>query len=63
MNFFWLLYYVTENAARQNHVTNAPRTNRVWFDNIVVSTAYVGPISAKRGEESTPGARNDDGGR
>jgi hypothetical protein len=44
INFFWLLHYVTENAARQNHVANPHRINRVWFDDIVLSTAYVGPI-------------------
>jgi len=25
-------------------VANPKRANRVWFDDIVVSTAYVGPI-------------------
>jgi hypothetical protein len=45
LNFFWLLHYVTENAAQQNHVANPSRLNRVWFDDIVVSTAYVGPIN------------------
>lgn len=44
INFFWLLHYVTESAARQNRVANPKRENRVWFDNIVVSTAYIGPI-------------------
>jgi predicted amidohydrolase len=44
VNFFWLLHYVTENAARQNHVENPARTNRVWFDDIVIATDYVGPI-------------------
>jgi predicted amidohydrolase len=44
INFFWLLDYVTENAARQNHVAT-PATQKVWFDDIVVATAYVGPIS------------------
>jgi len=44
INFFWLLHYVTENAARQNKVSAPHNTNRVWFDDIVVSTAYVGPI-------------------
>jgi len=48
INFFWLLHYVTENAARQNRVTNPKRTNTVWFDDIVVSTRYVGPIKPKR---------------
>ncbi len=44
INFFWLLHYVTENAGRQNHVAKPSPVNRVWFDDIVVSTEYVGPI-------------------
>jgi len=44
INFFWLLHYVTENAARQNHQANPNAINRVWFDDIVISTEYVGPI-------------------
>lgn len=43
INFFWLLDYVTENAPRQNGVTHPPRINRVWFDDIVVATEYIGP--------------------
>ena len=35
VNFFWLLFYVTENAARQNRVAT-PATERVWFDDIVL---------------------------
>jgi len=46
VNFFWLLHYVTENSARQNRVAEPRRTNSVWFDDIVVSTAYVGPLRA-----------------
>jgi len=42
INFFWLLFYVTENAGRQNRVT-AEKENRVWFDDIVVATEYIGP--------------------
>jgi hypothetical protein len=42
INFFWLLFYVTENAGRQNGVT-PEATNRVWFDDVVVATEYVGP--------------------
>lgn len=42
INFFWLLFYVTENAGRQNGVT-PEMENRVWFDDIVVATAYIGP--------------------
>ncbi len=44
INFLWLLHYVTENAARQNNVANPNPINRVWFDDIVVGTEYVGPI-------------------
>ncbi len=43
---FWLLHYVTENAARQNGVTQPVTKNRVWFDDVVVATAYIGPIRA-----------------
>lgn len=42
INFFWLLFYVTENAGRQNNTT-PENENRVWFDDIVVATEYVGP--------------------
>ena len=44
INFFWLLHYVTENAARQNRVAQPHRLNRVWFDHIVAGTEYIGPI-------------------
>ena len=44
INFFWLLHYVTENAARQNNVAKPNPISRVWFDDLVVSTEYVGPI-------------------
>lgn len=51
INYFWLEHYVTEQAARQNRVSNPNPVNRVWFDHVVVSTAYVGPI-AKAGAEN-----------
>ncbi|PYJ55593.1 MAG: hypothetical protein DME24_24645, partial [Verrucomicrobia bacterium] len=44
INFLWLLHYVTELAGRQNHVAKPNPINRVWFDDIVVGTEYVGPI-------------------
>ncbi len=44
VNFFWLLFYVTENAARQNGTKDSP-VNRVWFDDIVLATEYVGPTA------------------
>ena len=42
VNFFWLLFYVTEYAAQQADTTPNP-VNRVWFDDIVVASEYVGP--------------------
>jgi hypothetical protein len=47
INFFWLMLYVTENAARQNHAPQSTTPNRVWFDDIVIGTEYVGPIQAR----------------
>jgi len=43
INFLLLMLYVTENAARQNNVANPSPVNRVWFDDIVVATSYIGP--------------------
>jgi hypothetical protein len=36
LNFLWVLLYITR--APQDHVS------KVWFDNIVVATEYIGPI-------------------
>lgn len=47
INFFWLLHYVTENAGRQNRVQNPNPMNRVWFDDIVAATEYIGPLETK----------------
>ncbi|MBM3501704.1 MAG: hypothetical protein FJX74_23875 [Armatimonadetes bacterium] len=44
VNFLWLLHYVTENAARQNNIAAPNPINRVWFDDIVVATSYIGPL-------------------
>ncbi len=52
LNFFWLLDYITENAIRQNHVSGPNPVHRVWFNNIVLATEYIGPIrpvSSERG--------------
>lgn len=45
LNFFWLLLYVTENAARQNKVDSPNPTAKVRFDNIVVAESYIGPLA------------------
>lgn len=49
LNFVWLLHYVTENAARFNNVADPNPINRVWFDDVVAATQYVGPIKPVRG--------------
>jgi hypothetical protein len=43
VNGVWLLYYITENAPRQNSVKNPRKTNSVLFDDIVVATELIGP--------------------
>lgn len=40
INFFWLLVYITGAADGQ--------VSRVWFDDIVIATEYVGPILANQ---------------
>ena len=48
INFFWLMHYVTENAAKLNHVQDPKKLNRVWFDDVVVATQYIGPASPQQ---------------
>jgi hypothetical protein len=43
INFFWLLHYVTDTNQRRNKEDVAQDVT-VWFDNIVISEKYVGPI-------------------
>ena len=51
LNYFWLLHYVTDSAARQNGQPAALRPNRVWFDDIVIATEYIGPIEPGKQSE------------
>jgi hypothetical protein len=44
VNGVWILDYVTGNAPRQNGVEAPRRVNRLWFDEIVVSGRYIGPL-------------------
>jgi len=48
VNSVWLLYYMTPNAARQNHVAKPRASNTVWFDDVVVATSYIGPRVAPK---------------
>jgi hypothetical protein len=43
INTLWLLHYVTPEAVRR-HGGNRDQPHRVWFDHIVVSRRYVGPM-------------------
>lgn len=44
INAFWLLLYMTHNAMQSNNIIRPNPYQRVYFDNIVISTKYVGPI-------------------
>lgn len=46
INFLWMLHYVTDTNQRRNKVGDINKPVTVWFDNIVVSEKYVGPIAA-----------------
>ena len=37
INFFWLLFYMTQGSSGQ--------VDTVWFDDVVVATEYIGPIT------------------
>jgi hypothetical protein len=43
VNGFAIESYVTEQAARHNQATSPRKTNRCWFDDIVLSRSYIGP--------------------
>lgn len=47
INHLWLEHYIDEGAQRQNRLEQPTRVNRVWFDDIVVSREYVGPIEKR----------------
>jgi len=46
INTLWLLHYVTPEALRRNS-QEPGKTNRVLFDDIVISRRHVGPIRAR----------------
>jgi hypothetical protein len=46
LNTIWLLYYVTESGMLRNKDYEMDkRTMEIWFDDIVIATKYIGPIS------------------
>jgi hypothetical protein len=47
VNGFAIESYVTEDSARRNGLTDPRKTNRLWFDDIVLSTGYIGPDATK----------------
>ncbi|MCX8038799.1 MAG: hypothetical protein N3D11_17465 [Candidatus Sumerlaeia bacterium] len=50
INTFWLLYYNTDQPAQHNKDPDPKsRVMEVWFDDIVVATDYIGPVSGPSG--------------
>jgi hypothetical protein len=48
LNTIWLLYYVTERHMQRNRdYLMDERVMEIWFDDIVIATSYIGPISPK----------------
>jgi hypothetical protein len=47
VNGFAIESYATEDSPRANKVTQPRKTNRVWFDDIVLSTTYIGPAKSE----------------
>ncbi len=48
INSFWLLFYNTEQPARHNKDPKPEsRIMEVWFDDVVIATEYIGPVSGK----------------
>ncbi len=48
INSFWLLYYITPQAAEHNRDPRPEeRVMEVWFDDIVIATEYIGPVFGK----------------
>jgi len=43
VNGVWLLYYITDGAAKQNRVKEPKKENSIFFDDVVVATEYIGP--------------------
>ncbi len=43
----WLLYYITENAGKQNKV-EPKKEDHVWFDDVVVAKEYIGPVKPRK---------------
>jgi hypothetical protein len=58
INTLWLLHYVTPEAVRR-HGGDPGRPHRVWFDQVVVSRRYVGPI--RSGRQKARGKRKKEG--
>jgi hypothetical protein len=45
LNYFWLLHYVTERSVQAGSSEGQNPVSRVFFDDVVVATEYVGPIA------------------
>ena len=57
INAFWLLYYVTPEALRRSRARSVTGRYRVWFDDVVVATKYIGPMKTRGGSSSKIGGK------
>jgi hypothetical protein len=44
VSYFRISHYVTADSYRANRVAQPPKVNRVWFDDLVIATDYIGPV-------------------
>ncbi len=58
INHLWLEHFVDEGAQQMNKVRSPNRVNRVWFDDIVVATEYIGPLVSERAQGTTAQTRS-----
>jgi len=57
INAFWLLYYVTPEALRRSRARSVGGRYRVWFDDVVVATQYIGPMKTRGSSSSKIGGK------
>lgn len=53
INHLWLEHYVDPGAQESNKVANPNPLNRVWFDDVVVATEYIGPLLPAKPDEGS----------
>jgi hypothetical protein len=57
VNAFWLLYYLTPEALSRSRSDRPQGRFPVWFDDVVVATKYIGPMTEKGSKPGAPGGK------